>query len=264
MSGVYAADGSYNVTVVGTASADTPVSIDQTTPGTTNGVVVNSGGAVGEVQASPTANTILDRLKALLTGIVLAAGSAIIGKVGIDQTTPGTTNLVTANGTAAHGGNVNGNPFRLAGRVKTTANLVLSSADNTCDIITTANGATIQKPFSIPALDWSYASATGGISNTTTAVTIKTAAGASTLNYITSLQISTDALGAATELAIRDGAAGTVLWRMKLGTGGIASYQVNFNSPLKGTANTLLEIVTLTASITGGVFVNAQGYAASP
>lgn len=49
---------------------------------------------VGEVQASPTANTVLDRLKALLTGIVLAAGSNIIGKVGVDQTTPGTTNKV--------------------------------------------------------------------------------------------------------------------------------------------------------------------------
>lgn len=49
---------------------------------------------IGEVQASPTANTVLDRLKALLTGIVLSAGSAIIGKVGIDQTTPGLTNGV--------------------------------------------------------------------------------------------------------------------------------------------------------------------------
>lgn len=38
-------------------------------------------GRIGEVQASPTANTVLDRLKALLTGIVLAAGSARIGKV---------------------------------------------------------------------------------------------------------------------------------------------------------------------------------------
>lgn len=50
--------------------------------------------AEGEVQASPTANTVLGRLKALLTGIILAAGTAIIGKVGIDQTTPGTTNRV--------------------------------------------------------------------------------------------------------------------------------------------------------------------------
>ena len=38
---------------------------------------------VGEVQASPTANTVLDRLKALLTGVVLATGSNTIGKVGV-------------------------------------------------------------------------------------------------------------------------------------------------------------------------------------
>lgn len=59
---------------------------------------------LGEVQASPTSNTVLDRLKALLTGIVLAAGTAIIGKVGIDQTTPGTTDSVsvaTAQGAGA-------------------------------------------------------------------------------------------------------------------------------------------------------------------
>ncbi len=36
---------------------------------------------IGEVQASPTSNTLLDRLKALLTGIVLAAGTAVIGKI---------------------------------------------------------------------------------------------------------------------------------------------------------------------------------------
>jgi len=51
---------------------------------------------IGEAQATPTANTVLGRLKALLTGIVLAAGTNLIGKVGIDQTTPGTTNKVVA------------------------------------------------------------------------------------------------------------------------------------------------------------------------
>lgn len=68
---------------------------------------------LGTVTASPTANTIAARLKDLLTGIVLAAGSnvigavtqsgnwvlsagsALIGKVGIDQTTDGTTNAVS-------------------------------------------------------------------------------------------------------------------------------------------------------------------------
>jgi hypothetical protein len=40
--------------------------------------------AIGEVQASPTANTVLDRLKAIATGlgsVVLGAGAAVIGKV---------------------------------------------------------------------------------------------------------------------------------------------------------------------------------------
>jgi len=36
---------------------------------------------IGEVQASPTENTVLDRLKDLLTGIILAAGSNAIGKL---------------------------------------------------------------------------------------------------------------------------------------------------------------------------------------
>jgi len=67
-----------------------PTNAAQETGGNLAGLVTR----VGEVQASPTANSVLARLKDLLTGIVLAAGSAIIGKVGIDQTTPGTTNLV--------------------------------------------------------------------------------------------------------------------------------------------------------------------------
>lgn len=41
---------------------------------------------LGEVQASPTANTLLDRVKALLNGIVLAAGSNLIGKVNVVPT----------------------------------------------------------------------------------------------------------------------------------------------------------------------------------
>lgn len=57
--------------------------------------------ATGEVQASPTSNTLLDRLKALLTGIVLAAGSAIIGKVRLvtalgDEITDDTADAIKA------------------------------------------------------------------------------------------------------------------------------------------------------------------------
>lgn len=111
-----------------------------------------------------------------------------------------------------------------------------------------------------PATGWQYAAGASGIVNTTTAVTVKAAAGAGVRNYITSLQLAADALGAATEFAIRDGAAGTVIFRTKIQTAGLAGVMYTFDSPLRGTANTLLEIVTLTASVTGGVFANLQGF----
>lgn len=106
---------------------------------------------------------------------------------------------------------------------------------------------------------WSYAAPASGLVNSTAAVTIVTAS-AGVRNVIHALQISTDALGAATEFAIRDGAGGTVLWRMKLTTAGLSQQASHyFPVPLQGTAGNLLEIVTLTASITGAVYFNAQG-----
>jgi hypothetical protein len=53
---------------------------------------------VGEVQATPTANTLLDRLKALLTGIVLAAGDNLIGRFKLsDGTTVATVRELGTN-----------------------------------------------------------------------------------------------------------------------------------------------------------------------
>lgn len=128
--------------------------------------------------------------------------------------------------------------------------------------IGTLIGVPVTKPYSIPEGEWSYGAAASGIVNTTTAVTIKTAAGAGIRNYITSIQVMAETLTTATELAIRDGAAGTVIWRTKIPTGGLPTTTIVFPSPLKGTANTLLEVVTLTASGAGAVYFNAQGYAA--
>ncbi len=124
------------------------------------------------------------------------------------------------------------------------------------------NRALLVQPNASPADSWVYAAASGGISNTTTAVTIKTAAAAGVRNYCKSIQIAADTLGAATEIAIRDGAAGTVLWRGKLQTAAMGEAAVVFDPPLRGTAATLMEVVTLTATVTGGVYFNAQGFTA--
>lgn len=51
---------------------------------------------LGEVQATPTANTLLDRVKALLTGIVLAAGSNLIGRVTPEMSSGGNLSVQTA------------------------------------------------------------------------------------------------------------------------------------------------------------------------
>jgi hypothetical protein len=106
---------------------------------------------------------------------------------------------------------------------------------------------------------WTYAGPAGGIDASTTAVTFKAAAGAGLYNYITDIQVSHATLGNATELAIRDGAAGTVLWRMTLGTVANENISVQFRVPLRGSLNTLLEVITL-QSATGDVIVNVQGY----
>ena len=120
------------------------------------------------------------------------------------------------------------------------------------------------KPFKNDGNDWFYVPAVAGISNTTTAVTIKAAGGTNVINYITGIQVSTTAaLGAATVLAIRDGAGGTVLWRLSLPTTiNPAGWNFIFPTPLRSSVNTLLEVVTLTLSATGAVYFNCQGYTA--
>jgi len=174
----------------------------------------------------------------------------------------GDTSGAYSQGPVAHDVAIAGNPVRKGLRAL-TANYTAVATGDTADAVSTLVGAQIQKPYSIPEGDWSYAAATSGIVNTTTAVTIKDAGAAGIRSYITSIQIMAEALGTATELAIRDGAGGTVIWRTKIGTGGLTTGQsITFPSPLKSTAATLLEVVTLTASGTGAVYFNAQGYQA--
>lgn len=123
------------------------------------------------------------------------------------------------------------------------------------------NGLVVQQ--SLGSAAWAYAAPTGGLTNTTTAVTFVAAGGAGVRSYVSAIQISWDALTNATEFAIRSGAGGTVLWRMKIPSGAAGVREVEFSVPIKSAANTLLEIVTLTASGAGSVFFNAQGYQGS-
>lgn len=194
------------------------------------------------------------------SGTVTVQGT--LRKDAVSRASVGIGNTVTVVGNTTEGAAVGATAIPTSYEARTTNKAADGNGTNVKPIATSI-GAAVNKPFQVPELDWSYPAAAGGISNTTSAVTMVAAAGAGIRNYVTSCQLSSDALGAATEIAIRDGAAGTVIWRMKVGTAGIVNgIQLAFQSPIKSTANTLLEFVTLTASITGAVFPNCQGYQA--
>ena len=153
------------------------------------------------------------------------------------------------------------NPLTVGGVVRAAATPPITFvAGDSVRLTMTASGLQAVMPYTTPEAGWSYAAAASGIVNTTTAVTVKAAAGASLRNYITNIQVMAETLTTATELVIRDGAAGTVIWRTKIPTGGLPSSQFDFSVPLKSTANTLLEVATLTASGAGAVYVNLQGF----
>jgi len=190
-------------------------------------------------------------------------GSGTVSAVGTLSKAPVVQlGLVNVIGQNAEGASVGTIPVAVALESRTSSK---TSVANGAVVrpIATQDGRLITRLNAIPENEWVYAAASGGITNTTTAATLVAAQAAGVRNYLTSLQLSSDVLGAATEIAIRDGAGGTVLWRGKIGTAGIAGViTIQFSDPLKSTAATLLEVVTLSASVFGGVYVNAQGYIA--
>jgi hypothetical protein len=99
-----------------------------------------------------------------------------------------------------------------------------------------------------------FAGASGGIVNTSD-VAIAAAAGAGIRNYLTSLQFKNTA-AVASEIVIKDGA--TVIWRGHVGASMTIMDGWTFNPPLKGTANTALNVALLTTAT--ATIVSAQGY----
>lgn len=173
-------------------------------------------------------------------------------------TLSGTSNSVQ--GAAAHDAGIAANPVRIGARALTADYTAVANGD-TADLKTTLNGALIVKLDQIPENTWSYPS-TGSLPNNAAAVTIKTAAAAGIRNYLKTAQISTSVLTNSTDLVIRDGSGGAVLWRTQLQTTGLPLTSLTFDPPLRGTAATLME-ASLVTPTTGNINFNAQGYIAS-
>ena len=165
-------------------------------------------------------------------------------------------------GLSPEGGGAGTSPLAIGLECRTSSKTSVSNATLVRPIATT-DGRQIVRLDSIPENEWSYVAASGGITNTTTAVTLTGGAGSGVRNYITSLQVSSDTLGTATEVVIRDGVGGAVLWRAKIGTAGTVGIQdIRFHPPLRGSTNTLLQAACVTATGTGSIYINVQGYKA--
>lgn len=167
----------------------------------------------------------------------------------------GTVTSSNTAGPAAHDAAVSGNPVRSAGRA-VTANYTAVASNDVADIVTTVVGVQVSKLYSIPEADWQFASAAAGIVNTTDVVA-RAAGAAGIRNYVTGLQLrNTNAV--ATEFVIKDGA--TVVWRSQLPASMTGSIDVQFHTPLRGTAATAINVQCVTTG--AAVYANLQGYQA--
>ena len=158
------------------------------------------------------------------------------------------------NGQSAHDAVLAGAPVRVAGRALSAAYATVATGD-TADLMTTLQGVLTTRPYTIPELEWSYASAAGGVINTTDVV-LSAAAGAGLRRYIVSMGLSNNS-ATATEVVLKDGA--TVIWRGHL-PANAPNLHIDFGTPLRTTANAALNFACITTA--AAVYVNAQGYTA--
>jgi len=146
-----------------------------------------------------------------------------------------------------------------------------TAANQTTQI--TAEQAILAKLIASPATEATLASLLGGqganttfwnaagaISNSTVGVTIKAAAGAGVRNYITGIQLKSQALSGVSEFSVKDGAGGTPLFTTFFDTTASAP-PINIRTPLPGSANTLVQ-VAMNVAVTGLVYYSIQGYTA--
>jgi len=251
------------------------VGIDQTTPGTTNGVQVNAAlpagtNVIGHVIADTGSTTAVTALPAIPTG------SNVIGKVSIDQTTPGTTNLVAlAANQSVNQTQINGNAIATGSGVMGTGTQRMALATDSPGIVTlgqTTKSASVPVAIasdqgSIGALSSQYPSGatpiTASATGTTAATTATLAATASVTNYICGFSMRSVATAAAAGNATVTGTISGTL-NFTHGTGATPTVIPNdqrFNPCIPASAvNTAIAVVSPAAGTGGVMSVTVWGY----
>ena len=171
---------------------------------------------------------------------------------------PASTNTIEVVGDAAHDAAVAGNPVLSGFEARSTEATAVGDGDAVRGQASLL-GKQVTLPYAIPASTWSYSAESGGITNTTER-TIKAAAGVGIRNYLTHIDVSNASATTASEIVIKDGAGGTVVWRGYARTAG-NSNDYFFDPPLRSTANTALVVAMITTSTQ--TYFNAQGFQAA-
>ncbi len=207
----------------------------------------------------------------IATAPALVAGSALIGKVGLDQTTPGTTNAVSlaqigattivtggVAGTLGVGGNVatnvaiGTNPINLGAQAVSSENTAVT-ATRMAQLVTDLVGKLIVLPFANPE---NFVNGTTAAITDTTTTSIIASAGGSLRNYITDLTVTNSHATVGTFVKITDGAS-TILWEGYAAAAG-GGFAKSFSVPLRGTAATAVNAICVTTG--ANVIVSAGGY----
>lgn len=213
--------------------------------------VITAAGALVGGDATNGLDVDVTRLPALV------AGSAVVGKVGIDQTTPGTTNAVYVSGSVgiSQGAAIAGVTLSpIAGQsLSTTPTRTTAQVDIPVQNLA---GSLCVQPYGLP--DKYTSGLTAAMTGTTSTAVTGVGATASNYNYITQLTVGNSHATVGTFVELQDGSGGTTFYTVPAAAlyGGVS---ITFNPPLKQpTANTALYAKCTTTG--SNTIVSVNGY----
>lgn len=158
------------------------------------------------------------------------------------------TNAVTVVGNAAHDAAVSGNPVLNAAEARTSESAVSASGD-VVRLMADLVGKLVTMPYAPTDLQWQGT----GSKTDTTDLAIKAAAGAGIRNYITDL-ICANSSATNVTVIVKDGS--TEIARLPVPANGGVVHR--FSTPLKGTANTAINLASSASATT--IYMTATGF----
>lgn len=263
-----------------TASAVTSVALatnatvmyNITLPGVTNFRVRSSAYTSGTLNVGITATAdpmVFNAAVGIVGNPILGAGSALIGKTGIDQTTPGTTNAVSlaqigttavvtggVNGSQGIGGHTAnnatqaGNPLYM-GATAVSAEPTLSTNGQNAGLLTDLAHKLIVMPYANKENFISGSATTTGTSDTS----VIASAGAGLKNYVTGLSVWNSGATTAT-ITLKNGSGGSTIWTTIAPAGG-GSNPITISPPVPTSTATAVYFSAGSSSTTVGISVDA-------